>query len=63
MSVAFAEPTDGVDGELFLTLKANAGTGGKSEDVFGLNVLPGTGILGVRAADATEQDTRYQQSQ
>ena len=55
VTVAFAEPADGLDREFLLTLKANAGTGGKSKNIFGLNVLPGTGILRSRATGATRR--------
>ena len=62
VTIAFAEPPDGVDREFLLTLQANAGTGGKSEDVFGLNLLPGAGILRSHAIGAAKQNTTCQQS-
>jgi len=63
VTIALAEPADGIDREFFFALKANAGTGSESKDVFGFNILPGTGILCSRTTGATKQDTRYHQSQ
>jgi hypothetical protein len=40
VTIAFSEPPDGVDREFLLTLQANAGTGGKSKNLLGFNVLP-----------------------
>jgi hypothetical protein len=50
VTIALAEAADAVDGEFLFTLKANAGPGGKSKNILGLDVLPGTGILGARGA-------------
>ena len=51
MTIALAEPADRVDGEFLLALQPDAGAGGESENVLGLELAPGTGVLGVcRAA-------------
>ena len=50
VAIALAEPADAVDGEFLLALKANAGTGGKSKNVFCLDIVPGTCILRARGA-------------
>ena len=38
VTIALAEPADAVDREFLLTFKANAGSGGKSKNVFGLYI-------------------------
>ena len=50
VTAALAEPPDGVGGEFLLALKADTGAGGKSEDVFGLEVTPGACVLGSRSS-------------
>src|SRR6266446_591432 len=50
VAIALAEPANAVDGEFLLAFKANAGTGGKSKNVFCLDIAPGTRILGARSA-------------
>src|SRR5258706_11063633 len=50
VAIALAEPANAVDGEFLLALKANAGTGGKSKNVFCLDIAPGTRILCARGA-------------
>ena len=55
VAIALAEPANAVDGEFLLAFKANAGTGGKSKNVFGLDIAPGAGILRVRGAAITKK--------
>ena len=55
VAVTLAEPADGVDGEFLLALQADAGAGGKSENVFGFEFAPGTGILGACGATLPER--------
>ena len=56
VAIALAEPANAVDGEFLLAFKANAGPGGKSKNVFGLDIAPGAGVLGARGA-ATAKKT------
>jgi len=50
VAIALAESAKAVDGEFLLTLKANARPGGKSKNVFCLDIAPGTCILRARGA-------------
>src|SRR6266481_7607143 len=50
VAIALAEPANAVDGEFLLALKANAGTGGKSKNIFCLDIAPGIRILRARGA-------------
>src|SRR6266478_7455254 len=50
VAIALAEPANAVDSEFLLALKANAGPGGESKNVFCLDIAPGTRILGARSA-------------
>src|SRR5258705_13570169 len=50
VAIALAEPANAVDGEFLLALKTNAGTGGKSKNVFCLDIVPGIRILPARGA-------------
>jgi hypothetical protein len=55
VAIAFAEPANAVDREFLLTLKANAGPGGKSKNVLGLDIAPGAGVIGARGAAAQKK--------
>src|SRR5439155_195399 len=57
VTVALAEPADGVDGELLLTLKADAGAGGKSKNVLGFDLAPGACVVGGVASRDQATDT------
>src|SRR6202011_2600026 len=58
MAVTLAEPGDGVDGEFLLALKPDAGAGGKSKNVLGLDVAPGAGVIGAGGAGPTNKGGR-----
>src|SRR3984893_4048514 len=55
VTIALAEPADGVDRDFLLTLKADAGAGGKSKNILGLEVVPGACIVGARGSVAPKQ--------
>jgi hypothetical protein len=55
MTIALAEPADGVDRDFLLALKADAGAGGKSENILGLEVVPGACVVGARGSAAPKQ--------
>ena len=60
VTVALAEPADGVDRDFLLALQSDAGTGGESEDVFGFDLFPGSGVLRARASGAAKYDHQQQ---
>jgi hypothetical protein len=55
MTIALAEPADGVDRDFLLALKADAGAGGKSKNILGLEVVPGACVVGARGSAAPKQ--------
>jgi hypothetical protein len=57
VAVTFAEPADGVDREFLLALKTDAGAGGKSKNVLGLDLAPGACVLGAVPLNEKAQAT------
>src|SRR5712675_191411 len=57
VTIALAEAPDAVDREFLLALEPDAGPGGKAKDVFGLDIAPGTCVLGARSPAARERKT------
>jgi hypothetical protein len=55
VAITFAKPADAIDGKFLLALDADARAGGEAENVFGLDFLPGLGVLGARSATKAEQ--------
>src|SRR5260370_7307357 len=55
VTIALAEPADGVGRDFLLALEANAGAGGKSKNILGLEVAPGACVVGTRGTAAPEQ--------